>query len=356
LHTVVFTRAQRAGPWLVSGYSGLVVLLGTAAVAWADRGVPRQVSNIFDPVSVSGQRIVEISWFVIGVCAIIFLITQGILLWCIIKFRATAEDDKREPPQIYGSTPVEVAWTIVPMIIVTVLFLATARTIAEVQIEKPPEEALVVEVIGHRWWWEFKYPEYGFTTANELHIPTSTPEEKRPTFLRLLSQDVVHSFWVPRLGGKTDVVPNKENWLWFETSETGLYLGQCAEYCGTQHAHMLLRVYVETPEEFAAWVASQQAPAVVDVRVAKGRDAFQRTACVNCHTLDGTVANGTYGPDLSHFMSRETLGAGVALNTAANLRAWIRDPQELKPGCRMPDMKLTEPEVDNIVDYLLTLQ
>lgn len=318
--------------------------------------MPVQSSNVFSPVSVAGAQIVELSWLVLGICALIFLVTQGILLWCIIRFRARPGDAKREPPQVYGSTPVEVAWTIVPMIIVLVLFLATARTIAEVQIEDPPEDALNVDVIGHRWWWEFQYPEYGITTANELHIPTSTPENRRPTFLRLLSQDVIHSFWVPRLGGKTDVVPNKENWLWFETAQPGLYLGQCAEYCGTQHAHMLLRVYVHSPEEFASWVRQQQAPDVIDPRVARGRDLFQRTACINCHTLPGTAANGTYGPDLSHLMSRKTIGAGVALNTPENLRAWIADPQELKPGCRMPDMKLTQPEVDEIVGYLLTLQ
>lgn len=333
----------------------LVPLL-VGGAAWADGPMPNQFSNIFEPVSWSGDRIVEIGWFAIAICTLIFLVTQGILLWCIIKFRAQPDDDGREPPQVYGSMPVEVAWTVIPLIIVTVLFLATARTIAEVQIEDPPEDALVVDVVGHRWWWEFRYPEYGITTANELHIPTSTSDAKRPTFLRLLSQDVIHSFWVPRLGGKVDVVPNKENWLWFETSEAGLFLGQCAEYCGTQHAHMLLRVYVHTPEEFEAWVRQQQAPDVVDASVAEGRELFQRTACINCHALKGTVANGTYGPDLSHFMSRKTLGAGVALNNRENLRSWIRDPQVLKPGARMPDMKLTEAEVDHIVDYLLTLQ
>lgn len=334
----------------------LTILVLWPLAAGAESPMPHQYSNIFDPVSVAGEQIKDISWLVIGICAMIFLVTQGILFWCIVKFRARPGDERRDPPQIYGSTPVEVAWTIVPMIIVVVLFLATARTIAEIQIEEPPEEAMVVDVVGHRWWWEFKYPEYGITTANELHIPTSTPENWRPTFLRLLSQDVVHSFWVPRLGGKQDVVPNKENWLWFDTATAGLYLGQCAEYCGTQHAHMLLRVYVHTPEEFASWVANQQKADVEDPRVAAGRELFQKTACINCHTLGGTVANGTYGPDLSHFMSRKTLGAGVALNTPENLRAWIEDPQALKPGCRMPNMKLTEPEVDHIVDYLLTLQ
>ncbi len=315
-----------------------------------------QVSNIFEPVSVPAQRIHELAELVIAICAGIFVTVAVLLTYVIFRFRARPGDEQREPPQVYGSNNLEAAWTIIPIIIVVVIFLATARTINEVEMKEPMEGSLEVTVVGHRWWWEFEYPEYGIVTANELHIPVSTAERPRPTFLWLESQDVVHSFWIPRLAGKTDVVPNRRNTLWIDTAEPGLYLGQCAEYCGTQHAHMLLRVYVHSEEEFAAWVEAQQAPDVVDASVDAGRELFQRTACINCHTLDGTVADGTYGPTLSHLMSRETIGAGAAFNNEENLRKWVQNPALFKPGVRMPDMKLTSEEVDQLVAYLVTLK
>ena len=315
-----------------------------------------QISNMFEPVSKPAEKIHELAELVIAICAGIFVTVAGLLLYVILRFRARPGDARSEPPQVYGSNNLEAAWTIVPVIIVVVLFLATARTINEIELKEPMEGALEVTVVGHRWWWQFDYPEYGITTANELHIPVSTDEKPRPTFLWLESQDVVHSFWIPRLAGKTDVVPNRRNTLWIDTAQPGLYLGQCAEYCGTQHAHMLLRVYVHSEEEFAAWVEAQQAPDVVDPSVQAGRDLFQRTACINYHTLGGTVADGTYGPTLSHLMSRETIGAGAAWNTEENLRKWVQDPATFKPGVRMPDMKLSSEEVDALVAYLVTLK
>lgn len=315
-----------------------------------------QISNMFEPVSTPAQKIHDLAELVIAICAGIFLTVAGLLTYVIVRFRARPGDEGTEPPQVYGSNNLEAAWTIVPVIIVVVLFLATARTINEVEMPEPMEGALEVTVVGHRWWWEFEYPEYGITTANELHIPVSTTEKPWPTFLWLESQDVVHSFWIPRLAGKTDVVPNRRNTLWIDTATPGLYLGQCAEYCGTQHAHMLLRVYVHSEEEFDAWVRAQQAPDVVDPSVQAGRDLFQRTACINCHTLNGTVADGTYGPTLSHLMSRETIGAGAAWNNEENLRKWVQDPAIFKPGVRMPDMKLSSEEVDQLVAYLVTLK
>ncbi len=331
-------------------------LISEAAIAEESPIEFDQISNMFDPVSVPAQKILELAEFVLAICAGIFLLVAGLLTYVAIRFRARPGDERREPPQVYGSNNLEAAWTIVPVIIVVVLFLATARTINEVERKSPMEGALEISAVGHRWWWEFEYPEYGIVTANELHIPVSTAERPRPTFLWLESQDVVHSFWVPRLAGKTDVVPNRRNTMWIDTAEPGMYLGQCAEYCGTQHAHMLLRVYVHTAEEFEAWAKSQQAPDVVDPSVDAGRELFQRTACINCHTLGGTVADGTYGPSLSHLMSRKTIGAGAAFNTEENLRQWIQDPALYKPGVRMPDMKLSSEEVDQLVAYLVTLK
>jgi len=196
-------------------------------------------------------------------------------------------------------------------------------------------------------------------TANELHIPVSDSAARRPTFLTLESADVAHSFWVPRLAGKTDLIPNKTNRMWVEPHEAGTFLGQCAEYCGTQHAHMLLRVVAEPPEQFARWVEQQRqkadtAPA--DSTAAAGRRTFLRTACISCHTVAGTVATGRYGPDLTHLMSRATIGAGVAPNTRDRLRAWVRNPDDLKHGVLMPAMQLDDEQLDQLVDYLLTLR
>jgi len=358
-HTPPSRRRSRASlvpcPVFAVVVAGLLLLAPMAAIA----GPPiefDQVSNMFEPVSIPAQKIHELAELVLAICAGIFLVVGVLLTYVILRFRARPGDRETEPPQIYGSNNLEAAWTIVPVIIVVVLFLATARTINEVEMREPVAGSLEVTVVGHRWWWEFQYPEYGIVTANELHIPVSDPERRRPTFLWLESQDVVHSFWVPRLAGKTDVIPNRRNSLWIDTAVPGLYLGQCAEYCGTQHAHMLLRVYVHSTEDFERWVKEQQAPDVVDPSVAAGRELFQSTACINCHTLDGTVADGTYGPTLSHLMSRETIGAGAAFNTPENLRDWVRNPAAFKPGVRMPDMKLTSEEVDQLVAYLVTLK
>jgi len=193
-------------------------------------------------------------------------------------------------------------------------------------------------------------------TANELHVPVSDPNAPTPTFLTLESADVAHSFWVPRLAGKMDVIPNWVNRTWIEPLETGVYLGQCAEYCGTQHAHMLLRVYVHPRPEFDFWAGMQKQPAVTQAEVAAGRRVFEQTACINCHALDGTVGTGRFGPDLTHLMSRDTILAGAALNTPQNLRAWINNPDALKPGALMPAMKLDQQSVDQLVAYLVTLR
>jgi cytochrome c oxidase subunit II len=335
----------------VLSVAGLVVLASTAA---AD--VPVQTPNIFAPVSTPARLVFELSLLVLGITATIFVVVTGLLVCSIVRFRRRPGDDGREPPQVYGSNQVELAWTVVPLLIVFVLFLATTRTIVAVQNAEPPPDALKVTVIGRQWWWEFHYPELGIITANELHVPVSDPVNRRPTVLTLQSDDVVHSFWVPRLAGKTDVVPNRENHMWIEPMEAGLYVGQCAEYCGTQHAYMLLRVIVHPQDEFERWVADQRKPPVADSKVRVGRDLFFSTACINCHTVGDTVATGTFGPDLTHLMSRETIGAGVAANTPENLRAWTKDPDHLKPGVHMPAMKLTNDEVDKVVAYLLTLK
>ncbi len=319
-------------------------------------GVPEQVTNIFKPHSTPSELIYQISLLTLAICGAIFLVVSGLLIYTIIRFRTRPNDERSEPPQVYGSNQIELAWTVMPTLIVFVLILVTARTISDVQNAKHPPDSLNVTVVGHQWWWEIKYPDLGLVTANELHVPVSDPAKPRRTVLKLQSADVAHSYWVPQLSGKVDLIPNRDNHMWFDPRQTGVYLGNCAEYCGTQHARMLIRVIVHQQDEFERWVAEQQKPAVEDAQVTAGRKVFLSTSCVNCHTINGTTANGKFGPDLTHLMSRETIGSGAVKNTPDLLRAWVSDPQKLKEGCRMPDMQLSQPELDLIVAYLMTLK
>ena len=196
-------------------------------------------------------------------------------------------------------------------------------------------------------------------TANELHVPVSDPKHPTPTFLKLLSADTDHSFWVPRLAGKTDLIPNHPNSMWIDPHETGLYLGQCAQYCGTQHAKMLLRVYVQIRGmSSSAGFKRSASRRIFDASVfsTQGRHIFETTACINCHAVAGTVANGRFGPDLTHLMSRDTIASGAVRNTPRTLRQWVRNPDAIKPGCLMPSMGLSDQEVTMLTAYLETLQ
>ena len=294
--------------------------------------------------------------FVLAVTGAIFVVVFSLLVYATVKFRKRAGDEGREPAQVYGSKQVELAWTVIPVLIVVVLFLAAARVIASIQNAEPPAGAIHVTVIGHQYWWEYRYPDFNVVTANELHVPVSDPAHPTPTFLTLLSADTDHSFWVPRLAGKTDLIPNHPNHTWIDPHETGLFLGQCSQYCGVQHAMMLLRVYVQTRPEFDRWLAQQRQPAAVNAAASDGQRIFESTACVNCHTVNGTVAKGKFGPDLTHLMSRDTIASGAVLNTHQNLRAWIQDPDTLKPGCLMPAMGLNDRQVDAVTAYMETLR
>ena len=332
-----------------------LALIGAAVTASAEpTRSPLSPTNIFAPVSTPAQSIFDLSLFVLMVAAAIFIVVFSLLAYAVIKFRRT--NDGREPAQVYGSTQLELAWTVIPILIVVVLFLATARVIAGIQNAARPGNAIGVTVIGHQYWWEYRYPSLGVVTANELHIPVSDPAHPTPTFLTLLSADTDHSFWVPRLGGKTDLIPNHPNGMWMDPRETGMYLGQCAQYCGTQHAKMLLRVYVDSREDFDRWIQEQRRPAETAETASAGQRIFEQTACVNCHTIAGTLAHGTAGPDLTHLMSRETIAAGAASNTLGNLVAWVYNPAVIKPGCKMPSMGLSAQQADAVAAYLETLR
>jgi cytochrome c oxidase subunit II len=316
--------------------------------------------SILAPASTPAHQIYTLSQFVLVITGAIFVVVGGLLTFVIFKFHARKTDAGHEPAQIYGSTQVELAWTVIPVLIVVVLFLTTARIIFAIQDAPKPQSALDVTVIGHQFWWEFRYPKLGIVTANELHVPVSTSTAPKPTFLQLLSADVDHSFWVPQLGGKTDLIPNHPNAMWFDPQSPGLYLGQCAQFCGVEHAKMLLRVYVDTPDQFSAWVKAQQRPAMQpdaqNAAAVAGRHVFETEACVNCHAISGTIAKGTFGPDLTHLMSRATIAAGAASNTPDNLRSWIQDPNTFKRGALMPAMQLSDRETNEVVAYLTTLR
>ncbi len=311
-------------------------------------------TTIWAPVSTPAKQVFDLSIFVLVVTGCIFLVVFYLLVYAVARFRHRAGDD-REPPQVYGSNQVELAWTVVPILIVVALFLTTAQVINSIQKAKEPDNAIEVVAIGHQFWWEYRYPQFKVVTANELHIPVSDRAHPTPTFIKLLSSDTDHSFWVPRLAGKTDLIPNHPNTMWIDPYEPGLYLGQCAQYCGTQHAKMLLRVYVEPRDKFDQWIQEQSKPLQPASALSQGQRIFEKTSCINCHAIAGTVADGRFGPDLTHLMSRDTLASGAVENTPENLRIWIQNPETFKPGSKMPAMQLSDQELSAIVNYLETL-
>src|SRR6202166_2623936 len=344
---------------MLSKAAGTAVLLAgvllAATLCFGTSEKPSQITSIFRPDSTPADSIFHLSMLVLAITGLIFLIVFSLIAYTVTKFRRRS-DDGREPPQVYGSNQIELALMVVPVLIVLVLFMATARVIHAIQDARMPKGAVEVTVIGHQFWWEFRYPALGVVTANELHVPVSDPANPTPTFLKLLSADTDHSFWVPRLAGKTDLIPNRVNKMWIDPHEVGVYVGQCAQYCGMQHAKMLLRVYVDSPEQFGQWVQEETKPAQPDESVDEGRRIFETTACINCHTVSGTVADGRFGPDLTHLMSRDTIAAGAALNTSENLKAWIQDPEAIKPGSLMPAMKLNDHDSGALTAYLETLR
>ena len=342
---------------------------------------PTHDLSIFSPASPSTQSIVDLAILTFAIIGLIFVVVEGVLFYSVWRFRERQSESPggrsikkggkpaaaptSEPAQVYGSQPIEVAWTAAPTMIVFFLVLVTARTLWEVNVSPPEprdgDNTLFVTVTGRQWWWEYSYETYdgrklGFITANELHVPASSTETSRKTHLTLKSADVCHSFWAPRLAGKVDLIPGKINTLSFETKEPGLYVGQCAEYCGTQHANMLIRVVVDTPEDFERWLENEALPAVDDPQVKAGKEKFLAQSCVNCHRVRGTPAAGTYAPDLTHLMSRATLASGQIENTPELLAAWVDDPQKIKPGCLMPAFGLTKRDQESIVEYLRTLK
>lgn len=288
---------------------------------------------------------------ILGIAAAVFVVVEALLLYSVWRYRERPGDDGALPTQTHGNTAIEIAWTIAPALVLAIVFVSTVRTMGVVA--SAPEGDLYVKVIAHQWWWEIQYPELGIVTASDLHVPVGQPVQ-----VELTSADVIHSFWVPELAGKTDNIPGRTTHTWFSVDRAGGYLGLCAEFCGAQHANMRFRVIAESPEEFEAWVKNQQAPAArpTTALAQQGKQAFLSNACVGCHTIAGTTAQGKVGPDLTHVGSRRTIAAGVLPSTPENLARWVRNPQEVKPGTLMPDLNLSETTIDALVAYLESLK
>jgi cytochrome c oxidase subunit 2 len=285
-----------------------------------------------------------ITWAAVGIAAVVFVV----LGWVLWRYRA--RPDAPLPRQTRGHTWLEIGWTVAPALVLLVIAVPTLQVIFRTQGGAAPG-ALTVVVRGWQWWWEIRYPDLGVVTANELHLPLG-----RPAVLQLEGADVIHSLWVPQLGGKRDVVPGRVNRITLTPEVAGEYLGQCAEFCGPSHANMRLRVVVQPAGEFERWVATQRAPAAEAVGpAAEGQQVYARSACVGCHTVRGLSA-GVVGPDLTHFGSRRTVGAGLLPATPENVAAWVRDPAALKPGVKMPALGLSEAEARAVAAYLLSLR
>ena len=335
---------------------GLAVLLLASGCGLAAPPSEVPQTTIF-PKS-DGAHIINNLYVLIFVLAtIVFFLVQGGLVYILWRYRY--REGHPLPEQVHGNTKLEIGWTIGPAIVLLAIAIPTIQAIFA--LESPPDigepgqqvaGSLPIEVIGHQWWWEFRYPEQNIVSANELVVPVGRTVE-----LRMRSDDVIHSWWVPQLMGKQDVMPAHVNILWFTAIEAGQYRGQCAEYCGIQHALMRMTAIVHSQADWDAWVARNQRPAQPTTDLAQqGAEVFSRNACVGCHAIQGTNAQSRIGPDLSHFGSRTTLAAGILDNTPENLARWLRNPQEVKEGNKMPNLNLRPQEVDALVEYLYSLK
>ena len=323
---------------------GLALTLGLGGCAW-----DTPMSTVA-PRSDLARDILHVYGIITWISLGIALIVAVALTWVIVRFRARP-GDTRIPVQTRGHTLLEISWTIAPAIVLLVIAIPTIQVIFRTQAE-PARDALEVRVLGHQWWWEFRYPGLEVVTANELHVPAG-----KPVALTLDGPDVIHSFWVPRLGGKRDVVPGRLNRLTFTAESPGDYPGQCAEFCGASHANMGMRVVVDAPDAFARWVAAQKAEPAEPAAgpAADGKAIFARSACVGCHAIRG-VSSGALGPDLTTFGSRHTLAAGILPVTVETVAAWVKDPSALKPDAKMPALGLTDEQARAVAAYLIGLK
>jgi cytochrome c oxidase subunit II len=301
---------------------------------------------VLDPAGPEADRVATLGILLLVAAVAVAVAVFAALLYAVVRPRADdTTGGPRRPQRLIIAGGI-----VLPIVVIAPIAAYSVGTIDD----SSPPDALEVEVVAHQWWWEYRYPDEGFTTANELHVPVG-----RRVVLRMTSDDVIHSFWVPDLAGKTDLLPGHQTTLDLEAAAAGVYRGQCAEYCGLQHAKMRLVVVAETPAEFGQWVRSQRddADRAGGPRtVRRGRGLFSSRGCASCHTVRGTDADGGIGPDLTHVASRRTLAAGVLDNTPENMALWLRDTWDVKDRAQMPEVPLADDEVEALVDYLETLE
>jgi cytochrome c oxidase subunit II len=330
--------------------------------------------SAIDPAGPYAQAPHDLITIVAVIALVVFVLVQGLIIYSVVKFRTKKDDDGSLPVQVHGNTRLEIFWTVIPAVILAVIAVPTVQMIFET-MDEPEDEFMTVEVIGHRWWFEYYYPDHDIYTANELVIPADMPirlEMTAADLARSPDRGVLHSFWIPRLAGKQDLVPGQTTTLNIQADEPGRYLGQCAEYCGLSHVNMRARAVALNDADWDQWVEDQSAPAATPADgslEAEGRELFHdlgdgRQACASCHQAwegDGNRAPNT-GPDLTHLMSREEFAGAIVDLDEDNLRAWLADPDNIKPmqyesnGIGMPNLNLSEDELDALVAYLLALE
>ncbi len=307
-------------------------------------------ATIISGDSPEAAAILHLFTIVISIAAVIFLIVLTLVIINIIRFRRSRA--RGEPRQNFGNPRLETAWTIVPAVILGVVFVITVRAMHTVT---PPHKSHGVDMIvtANQWWWKAAYPGSPAVVANEIHMPVN-----RQWLLEILSADVDHDFWVPQLSRKVDAIPNHVNYLWIEPTKTGSFAGMCAEYCGAEHAWMRFTVVVEPQPEFERWLAHQAEDAVIpdSGEAAEGMQVFLAMTCRSCHTIRGTGADGTVGPDLTHIATRKKIAGGVMSSSSTDMSLWLRNPQAIKPGCHMPNLDLTESTIQTLVAYLESLK
>lgn len=313
------------------------------------------MQSVLDPAGVQAASIHRLWLLMLWVTVVVFVTTLGLVGVALVRGRArrNADASPPSPRALTRSVAVAVAATICVLLVLLVASVRTGRAIASLHADS----AVTVSITGHQWWWEIQYedslPSRRVLTANELHIPVN-----RPVVLKVTSRDVIHSFWVPNLQGKRDLIPGYTTAIWLQADRPGAFRGQCAEFCGLQHAHMALDVVAENDRDFEGWLNAMRQPGhdPPESAVRRGRDVFMQARCAGCHAIRGTEAAGQLAPDLTHIASRSTLGAGTLPNTAESLSSWIRDPQRLKPGNQMPPNPLSDDDLHALVAYLETLR
>ena len=319
-----------------------VLLTALSAVTWGCHEEHSQ--SILHPVSRPASEIAWLWWFLFSICSMVFVVVLGLTVWAIVQPRQDELSDR------WKTSFIIIAGAAVPSAILIVILLLSVVTQKSL---RPPESDITVRVTGHRWWWDVEYVDDRIRTANEIHIPVG-----QPVRLELHSTDVIHSFWVPNLQGKADLIPGQTNTTWISADRSGVFRGQCAEYCGVQHAKMGLRVVAVSPEDFADWRReSQKSVRPPDSPSEdRGQNIFLEAKCNNCHAIDSEHSQPMRGPDLTHLGSRLTIAGGVLNNNRRNLSAWIRDPQSIKPGSLMPHTPLSPDDLDSLVTYLMSLE